>query len=238
MKVFRCILVLLSSTVVDSFHAVPVPLRSLRRSISSHSPFPKVLLPAAAADSGRDMESDGPILLPPADYSKPGHVVNLVGGDDSGSEVGHVMLNRKITLSFTCNVCDGRSTYQLDFPEFGRNLEEFMAKKGTPVKRVVMSKEGISHREVAVPSKDYPEINPHYVSNNHDEDGDDRSTRLPGGFDASSLLPGAHVGDDAGFPFSGVQPSRRQGGVGAPRGSEDPVGEGGFEAEEGAEPDA
>ncbi|CAM9203606.1 unnamed protein product, partial [Hapterophycus canaliculatus] len=86
---------------------------------------------------------------------------------------------------------------KLDFPEFGRNLEEFMAKKGTPVKRVVMSKEGISHVEVAVPSKDYPEVNPHLVSNNHndDEDEDSRPIRLQQqSFDGSSLLPGAHVG--------------------------------------------
>lgn len=47
-------------------------------------------------------------------------------------------------------------TGQLDFPEFGRNLEEFMAKKGTPVKRVVMSKEGLSHVVSEVPGPDYP----------------------------------------------------------------------------------
>lgn len=107
-----------------------------------------------------------------------------------------------------------------------------MAKKGTPVKRVVMSKEGISHLEVAVPSKDYPEVNPHHVSNNHDDDDaeDSGPIRLrQRGFDGSSLLPGVHVGDDAGFPLSDPQPSRQQefdGDVGALRDSEDPSGQG------------
>lgn len=68
----------------------------------------------------------------------------------------------------------------MDFPEFGRNLEEYMAKKGTPVKRVVMSKEGLSHVEVQVPGEDYPER--------------EASSLSEKGFDGASLLPGAHVG--------------------------------------------
>lgn len=78
MIAFRWILLLFSLTAVEPFHAVPVPLSS--RSIASRSPLPKVPLAAkGGADSARNMESEGPILLPPADYSKPGHVVNLVG---------------------------------------------------------------------------------------------------------------------------------------------------------------
>ncbi|CBJ33388.1 expressed unknown protein [Ectocarpus siliculosus] len=109
------------------------------------------------------------------------------------------MLNRKITLSFTCNVCDGHNTHQLDFPEFGRNLEEFMAKKGTPVKRVVMDGHGLSHVQVPVPGKDYPEVNPHLVTGDEDEE-----EALHEGFDAMSLLPGAHVGGAGYLP--GVPP--------------------------------
>ncbi|CAM9846960.1 unnamed protein product [Ectocarpus sp. 4 AP-2014] len=88
---------------------------------------------------------------------------------------------------------------KLDFPEFGRNLEEFMAKKGTPVKRVVMDRDGLSHVQVAVPGKDYPEVNPHLVTREEDEE-----EALREGFDAMSLLPGAHVGGAGYLP--GVPP--------------------------------
>lgn len=101
-------------------------------------------------------------------------------------------------------------TGQLDFPEFGRNLEEFMAKKGTPVKRVVMSKEGLSHVEAQVPGDDYPEVNPHLAT----EEGD--GLLLSEGFDGTSLLPGAHVGGASYLP--GVPPppppAKLGGGVG------------------------
>ena len=84
---------------------------------------------------------------------------------------------------------------QLDFPEFGRNLEEFMAKKGTPVKRVVMSKEGLSHVVSEVPGPDYPEVNPYLISNPREEDeAEDELLPRGGLFDGTSLLPGAHVG--------------------------------------------
>ncbi|CAN0319641.1 unnamed protein product, partial [Laminaria digitata] len=91
--------------------------------------------------------------------------------------------------------------HQLDFPEFGRNLEEYMAKQGTPVRRVVMSKEGISHVEVEVPGADYPEGQPRRLT---DE-----------GFDGTNLLPGAHVGDSSIIPG---MPGVDFGGVGAAEG--------------------
>ncbi|CAB1100096.1 unnamed protein product [Ectocarpus sp. CCAP 1310/34] len=221
MQAIQYALVLLCTMAVGSFH-VPLPLSVISRSIVPCSARQHHLLLLSAERRGRGIEPEeplfeGPILLPPADYTKPGRVVNL--GDDDGAEVGHVMLNRKITLSFTCNVCDGHNTHQinrvsfmqgivvlwcqhcnqkhliadnlgkLDFPEFGRNLEEFMAKKGTPVKRVVMDRDGLSHVQVAVPGKDYPEVNPHQVTRDEDEE-----EALREGFDAMSLLPSAHVG--------------------------------------------
>lgn len=79
--------------------------------------------------------------------------------------------------------------YQMDFPEFGRNLEEYMAKKGTPVKRIVMSKEGLSHVEAEVPGADYPERAPNFSEK---------------GFDGTGLLPNAHVGDAGLLP--GIPP--------------------------------
>lgn len=106
---------------------------------------------------------------------------------------------------------------QLDFPEFGRNLEEFMAKKGAPVKRVVMSKEGLSHVVSEVPGPDYPVVNPYLVSNEHDDDDDDDGL-LPGGFDGTSLLPGAHVGGASYLP--GGLPPPPATGVGAAGGGE------------------
>ncbi|CAM9730832.1 unnamed protein product [Ectocarpus sp. 12 AP-2014] len=231
MKAIQCALVLLCAMAVDSF-LVPVPLSTISRSVVPCSVRQHQLLLLSAKRRGEGIEPEeplfeGPILLPPADYTKPGRVVNL--GDDDGAEVGHVMLNRKITLSFTCNVCDGHNTHQinrvsfmqgivvlwcqhcnqkhliadnlgkLDFPEFGRNLEEFMAKKGTPVKRVVMDRDGLSHVQVAVPGKDYPEVNPHLVTRDEDEE-----EALREGFDAMSLLPGAHVGGAGYLP--GVPP--------------------------------
>lgn len=64
------------------------------------------------------------------------------------------------------------------------------------MRRVVMSKEGISHVEVEVPGADYPERQPH---------------RLPDmDFDGTNLLPGAHVGDSGivpgvpGVDFGGI----------------------------------
>ncbi|CAM9879782.1 unnamed protein product [Ectocarpus sp. 13 AM-2016] len=202
MKAIQCAPVLLCAMAVDSFH-VPVPLSTISRSVVPCSVRQHQLLLLSAKRRGEGIEPEeplfeGPILLPPADYTKPGRVVNLQG-DDDGAEVGHVMLNRKITLSFTCNVCDGHNTHQLDFPEFGRNLEEFMAKKGTPVKRVVMDRDGLSHVQVAVPGKDYPEVNPHLVTRDEDEE-----EALREGFDAMSLLPGAHVGGAGYLP--GVPP--------------------------------
>lgn len=84
-----------------------------------------------------------------------------------------------------------------------------MAKKGTPVKRVVMSKEGLSHVVSDVPGPDYPEVNPHLVTQHQEED-----ELLPGGFDGTSLLPGAHVGV-AGYRYlSGVPPPGGLGGRG------------------------
>ncbi|CAN0343186.1 unnamed protein product [Ectocarpus sp. 6 AP-2014] len=203
MKAIQCVLVL-CAMAVNSFH-VPVPLSIMSRSIvpcSARQHHHQLLL-LSAKGRGEGIEPkeplfEGPILLPPADYTKPGQVVNLQG-DDDGAEVGHVMLNRKITLSFTCNVCDGHNTHQLDFPGFGRNLEEFMAKKGTPVKRVVMDGDGLSHVQVPVPGNDYPEVNPHLVTRDEDEE-----EALHEGFDAMSLLPGAHVGGAGYLP--GVPP--------------------------------
>ncbi|CAN0242567.1 unnamed protein product [Ectocarpus fasciculatus] len=94
---------------------------------------------------------------------------------------------------------------KLDFPEFGRNLEEFMAKKGTPVRRVVMGRDGLSHVQVEVPGKDYPEVNPHLVT--RDEDGEEV---LREGFDGMSLLPGAHVGGAHYLPGVPPPPLRQE----------------------------
>ncbi|CAM9655236.1 unnamed protein product [Pylaiella littoralis] len=225
MKTIHCILVLFSSSVAHSFRTVLVPLsRHIVSTPFMSSPGAK----AGDSDSRMELEEE-PMLLPPADYSKPGSVMNL--GDDSQAEIGHVMLNRKITLSFTCNMCDGHSSYQinrvsfmqgivvlwcktckqkhliadnvgkLDFPEFGRNLEEFMSKEGNPVKRVVMSREGLSHIEAQVPGDDYPKVNPHLISEGGEEG---EGLVLPEGFDGTSLLPGAHVGGASYLP--GVPP--------------------------------
>lgn len=99
-----------------------------------------------------------------------------------------------------------------------------MAKKGTPVKRVVMSKEGLSHVVSEVPGPDYPVVNPYLVSNEGDDDG-----LLPEGFDGTSLLPGAHVGG-ASYLQGGLPPSA-VGGGGAGGGEKvvDGVEEGGGE---------
>ena len=58
--------------------------------------------------------------------------------------------------------------------------------QGTPVRRVVMTKEGISHVEVEVPGADYPERQPHRLTDKE--------------FDGTNLLPGAHVGDSSIIP--------------------------------------
>lgn len=115
-------------------------------------------------------------------------------------------------------------TGQLDFPEFGRNLEEFMAKKGTPVKRVVMSKEGLSHVVSEVPGPDYPEVNPYLITREED-DG-----LLPERFDGTSLLPGAHVGGASFLP--GGLPPAVGGGAGA--GGGEAVVDGGEEGKDAA----
>lgn len=97
--------------------------------------------------------------------------------------------------------CSPSEPVQLDFPEFGRNLEEFMSKEGNPVKRVVMSREGLSHIEAQVPGDDYPKVNPHLISEGGEEG---EGLVLPKGFDGTSLLPGAHVGGASYLP--GVPP--------------------------------
>lgn len=74
-----------------------------------------------------------------------------------------------------------------------------MAKQGTPVRRVVMSKEGISHVEVEVPGADYPERQPRRLTEKD--------------FDGTNLLPGAHVGGDSGI-MPGM-PGVDFGGIGA-----------------------
>lgn len=84
----------------------------------------------------------------------------------------------------------------MGFPDFGRNIEEYMAKKGTPVKRVVLNQDGVSHIEVPVPGPDYPERKLNLTQK---------------GFDGTSLLPGAHVGDASvlpGLPSGGVAGGR------------------------------
>ncbi|CAM9403149.1 unnamed protein product, partial [Sphacelaria rigidula] len=70
-------------------------------------------------------------------------------------------------------------TQQLDFPEFGRNLEEYMAKRGTPVRRVTMSKDGIGSFEPQLPGVHFPA-------------SEGSGAR---GYDAKSILPGDNVGD-------------------------------------------
>ena len=54
------------------------------------------------------------------------------------------------------------------------------------MQRVVMSKEGLSHVEVEVPGADYPERQPHRLTDEN--------------FDGTNLLPGAHVGDSSFIP--------------------------------------
>lgn len=70
-----------------------------------------------------------------------------------------------------------------------------MAKKGTPVKRLVMSKDGMSHIEVQVPGPDYPERK--------------KMDFNPKEFDGKSLLPGMHTGGSSLFP--GISPTRSAG---------------------------
>ena len=70
-----------------------------------------------------------------------------------------------------------------------------MAKQGTPVKRVVLTEDGLTHVEAEVPGADYPEPQPEVVNET--------------GFDVTSLLPGAHVGDSV---LSDL-PSLKYGGV-------------------------
>lgn len=65
-----------------------------------------------------------------------------------------------------------------------------MAKQGTPVKRVVLTENGLSHLEAEVPGADYPAPDPEAV----------KDTEF---FDVSSILPGDHVGDS---PLSGLPP--------------------------------
>lgn len=77
MRAIHCILVLLYSRAVHSFRAVPVPLS--RHIVSSRTAAAELFMSPAAGDSDSRMEPNEPILLPPADYSKPGSVVNLVG---------------------------------------------------------------------------------------------------------------------------------------------------------------
>lgn len=76
----------------------------------------------------------------------------------------------------------------MDFPWFGRNLEEHMAKKGTPVKRVTLTKDGIGSIEARIPGVHSPAS----------------GGSGPEGFVAKSILPGDHVGDSI---LPGVSPT-------------------------------
>ncbi|CAM9205843.1 unnamed protein product [Choristocarpus tenellus] len=101
-------------------------------------------------------------------------------------KIDNVDMNEKLTLAFTCNLCDSRSMYsisrvayykgivicycqgcsqkhliadnlgKMDVPWFGRNIEEFMARKGTPVKRIVLSENGFGSVEARLPGVHYP----------------------------------------------------------------------------------
>lgn len=44
----------------------------------------------------------------------------------------------------------------MDFPWFGRNIEEYMAQKGTPVKRLVFDESGIGSVEARLPGVHFP----------------------------------------------------------------------------------
>lgn len=227
MKAMRFVLVILTSTAVAAFYAVP-SAPSRHHAATSRTRFSlradRIASRTTAVRMSVSTGSQELPRLPPGDDSK--------GGDaqsgESTTEIGHVMSDRKLTLSFTCNICEDRSTYKinrvsfmhgivvlwcqscnqkhliadnlgkLDFPEFGRNLEEYMAKQGTPVRRVVMSKEGISHVEVEVPGADYPERQPRRLTEKD--------------FDGTNLLPGAHVGDSGIMPG---MPGMDFGGIGA-----------------------
>lgn len=83
-----------------------------------------------------------------------------------------------------------------------------MAKKGTPVKRVVMSREGLSHVEAQVPGDDYPEVNPHLITEERGEQEQREGLVLPEGFDGTSLLPGAHVGGASYLPGVPLPPAK------------------------------
>lgn len=73
MKTAQCVLALLYLSVlpVQSFRSVPVPPRI-------GTPRTRALLKSTSRDSNMESNTE-PILLPPADYSKPGRVVHLVG---------------------------------------------------------------------------------------------------------------------------------------------------------------
>lgn len=96
-----------------------------------------------------------------------------------------------------------------------------MAKKGTPVKRVVMSKEGLSHVVSEVPGPDYPDMNPYLVKHGEEEEEDGDGLPPERFFDGTSLLPGSHVGGGAGYLPGGVLPPTvgGVGGVGAGAGA-------------------
>lgn len=76
MKAPQCVVALLSLSLLpaQSFRSVPLPRRIGAPSRAS-------LLKSTPRASNNDVEPNtDPILLPPADYSKPGRVVNLVSG--------------------------------------------------------------------------------------------------------------------------------------------------------------
>lgn len=107
----------------------------------------------------------------------------------------------------------------MDFPEFGRNLEEYMAKKGTPVRRVTMSEDGISSFEskplgVHLPSGEGPG---------------------PGGYDAKSILPGDNVGNSI---IPGIPPAIFDFEKGQAAGASDSVSRGGRADDESTSQDS
>lgn len=67
----------------------------------------------------------------------------------------------------------------MDFPWFGRNIEEYMAQKGTPVKRLVFDETGIGSVEARIPGVHFPAgVTPGEES-----------------FVGDVILPDPHVGD-------------------------------------------
>lgn len=87
------------------------------------------------------------------------------------------------------------SRLQMDFSWFGRNIEEYMAQKGTPVKRLVFDESGIGSVEARLPGVHFP------VGEDPGEEG----------YVGKVILPDKHVGD---IVLPDVPPMDLDGGIG------------------------